>query len=210
MKKELTRFQEAVVRYYFGLNRGDHEALSEAEALFKDELEEREKTYGSSHIEVASCLQCLANLWCYQKKLENAEEALKRLIQIYEKHGDWTQAPPASSSSDIMTARCRKAQAMVCLAGVYQLQNKLPEAKSVCKEAWLIIDKTVGTSSERVESPLSKLAEICRALGEDDEAQRYEQLIKSSRKFRLALQRKDKKRRLALQLKKRRLDEHTI
>ena len=105
---------------------------SEAEPLFKQALDLKEKILGPDHLDVAEVLQSLALLYLQQDRFGEAEALLKRSLEIEEK----TLGP---NHSDV-------AQLLNHLAELYRRQGRYADAELSLQRARQIEDKALGSN----------------------------------------------------------------
>lgn len=171
----------------------------EAESLYKQSREIREKILGLDHPDVASSLYGLALVYSEQRKYAEAEpiyeqaleirekvlgpdhpdvgEILYSLALLYNRQGKYTEAEPLYERS---LANLGKAYGWdhpyvgdpsYGLASVYKKQGRYAEAEKFFKRSLKILEKAYGPDNRNLTLSLSGLAEVYEAQGKYAEAE---------------------------------------
>ncbi|HMB05209.1 MAG TPA: tetratricopeptide repeat protein [Isosphaeraceae bacterium] len=137
----------------------DQGKFAEAEPLFKQVLNIREKSLGPEHPDVATSLEALGALYAKQGKHAEAETYLKRALAIYEK----TLGPDHPH-----VARCCAKMGLVCCD-----QGRNDEADSCCNRAVTIYEKA-GSDPAGLAKALDDYASVLRKTNRAAEAEKVE------------------------------------
>ena len=133
---------------------------SEAAKVAEEALTVAEKTFGPNHPYMAASLNNLAMVYQAQGRYAKAQPLYKRLLKIREKAFGKDHPDVAQSLSN--------------LAGAYQAQGKYSEDEPLYKRALAIVEKTIGPEHPHVAATCENMAELCRQIGREDEAGRFE------------------------------------
>lgn len=129
----------------------------ESEVLLKQCLQIEKKCLGVEHLDIATSLRRLADLYKGQSRLGEAEPLYRESLRIYRKHLH-------SGHPDI-------ANSLNNLASLCKHQSRYEEAESLYKEALHIRRKQLGTTRPDVASSLTNLASLYRCQERYEEAE---------------------------------------
>ncbi|MFH7245095.1 MAG: tetratricopeptide repeat protein [Spirulina sp.] len=129
----------------------------EAEPLFQQSLAIRRQQLGDSHLDVATSLNNLAELYRMQGHHREAEPLFQESLAIYRQQlGD--------SHPDVATS-------LNNLALLYRIQGRYGEAEPLLQESLAIYRQQLGDSHPDVATSLNNLAELYRMQGRHREAE---------------------------------------
>lgn len=171
---------------------------ADAEQLYKRSLAIDEKSLGPDHIEVASSLNNLAELYRTQGKYTEAEPLYKRalalrekilkldhpsvaqslnnLALLYDNQGNYTKAEPLYKRSLAIREKVLEpdhrdmAFTLNNLGMLYYSQNNYKEAERLLKRAVAIFEKALGPDHPNVAASLNNLAGLYRGQGKNGAA----------------------------------------
>jgi tetratricopeptide (TPR) repeat protein len=174
-REAIVRFQKAdalkpddsIILNWLGLSLHDAGRYVEAEPLYKQALETREKALGKDHPSTATSLNNLAGLYDLQGRYAEAEPLYKRALEIHEKA---LGKDHPSTAIDLNN-----------LALLYKSQGKYAEAEPLYKLALTIFEAALGPEHPNMATVLGNYADLLRKMNRMDEAARLEARAKEIR-----------------------------
>ncbi len=134
---------------------------TEAIKTAEESLEMAERTFGPDHVNVATSLDSLAELYASQGRYSEAEPLYKRSLAIREKRLGPDHLDVATSLNN--------------LAELYRSQGKYDEAEPLYKRSLPIYVKALGADHPDVTISLNNLTQMQKQMGKKREASECEE-----------------------------------
>ena len=129
----------------------------QAEPLFVQALELRQRLLGENHPHVATSLNNLAGLYCFQGRYEQAEPLYEQALELHKRL-------LGEDHPDV-------AQSLNNLAGLYESQGRYTEAESLYLQALELDKRLLGEEHPDMASSLNNLALLYKSQGRYTEAE---------------------------------------
>ena len=171
----------------------------EAEVAYRNALQRREQQLGADHVDVATSLNELAELYrmmgrygeaepLYGRSLAIKEQqlgvdhldtaiSLNNLAALYDLMGRYREAEPlyerslAIKEQQLGADHLDMAISLNNLAGLYELMGRYEEAEPLCERSLAIKEQQLGADHLAVATSLNNLAELHRSMGRYGEAE---------------------------------------